>query len=331
MLVTGGLGFIGSNFIRFALEMQPTLEIVNLDVLSYGAVPENVSDVQGSPRYRFTKGDVADSKLVEPLMREIDMVVHFAAETHVDRSISGPERFLHSNVVGTFTLLDAARKNNVRKFVHISTDEVYGSASSGVSFEEEDRLRSSSPYSASKAGADMFVEAYWKTYGLKTVTMRSTNNFGQFQFPEKFIPKTIISALLGRKVPIYGRGMQIRDWIYVLDFCKAIWLAAEKGEPGAVYNVSAGNEIPNIEIANRILKILNKPSDMIQFVDDRPAHDFRYSLDSSRIRNQLGWKPEHAFDEALNETVGWYVRNESWWKPLVSDRLLSGTPWKEQW
>jgi dTDP-glucose 4,6-dehydratase len=331
ILVTGGLGFIGSNFVKFALDMWPTSEIVNLDAVSFGAVPKNVNDVQGLPRYQFTKGDITDRKLVEQLMKEIDMVIHFAAETHVDRSIANPESFLQSNVVGTFTLLDAARKADVGKFVHISTDEVYGSVSSGGSFEENDRLRSSNPYSASKASAEMFVEAYWKTYGLKTVTMRCTNNFGPFQFPEKFIPKAIISALLERNIPIYGKGMQIRDWIYVLDFCEAVRLAAEKGEPGEIYNVSAGNELPNIEVANRILGALHKPSDMIQFVQDRPGHDFRYSLDSSRIRSQLGWKPQHAFDEALKETVSWFVQNESWWRPLISDEVLSPTPWKLQW
>lgn len=331
ILVTGGLGFIGNNFVRFALEKWPTSEILNLDAISYGASPESLSEFQSSPRYRFTLGDVTNHNLVGELMREIDMVIHFAAETHVDRSISNPKSFVHSNTVGTYTLLDAARKADVERFVHISTDEVYGSAPTGSSFSETDRLSSSSPYSASKAAADMFVEAYWKTYGLKTLTMRCTNNFGPFQFPEKFIPKAIISALLDRKIPIYGQGMQIRDWIYVLDFCEAIRLAAERGEAGEIYNVSAGNEIPNVEVVNRILKALDKPRDLIQFVEDRPGHDFRYSLDSTRIRSKLGWKPEHAFDTALEETVDWFVENESWWRPLISDRVLSATPWKEHW
>lgn len=331
LLVTGGLGFIGSNFIRFVLEKRNFAAVVNVDSISYGAVRQNLSDLAHLEGYHFVKGDIADKRLVAKFMQTADVVINFAAETHVDRSISNPGSFLGSNVHGTFTLLETARRSNITKFIHISTDEVYGSASSNSTFKETDRLQTSSPYSASKAAADMFVESYHKTYGLPTVTLRCTNNFGPRQFPEKFIPKAIISALLRRKIPLYGDGMQVRDWVYVLDFCRAIELAIQKGETGTVYNVSAGNELPNLEIARRVLKILRKPPDLIQFVEDRPGHDFRYSLDSTRIRDRLGWQPEHNFSEALEETVAWYVNHESWWKPLLSRKILSPTPWKEKW
>ena len=332
ILVTGGLGFIGSNFIRFVLNSTDTApNIVNLDSVSYGSNPQNLSDIATSAGYRFVRGDTTDKDLVQTLLNEAELVVHFAAETHVDRSISAPESFLHSNVLGTFSLLEACRKSNVKRFVHISTDEVYGSSSIDASFTEQDRLQPSSPYAASKAAADMFVQAYHKTYGLNTVTLRCTNNFGPYQFPEKFIPKSIINSLLGRSIPVYGSGKQVRDWIYVLDFCKAIKLAMEKGRSGTVYNVSAGNEIPNVEVANLIVRKLNRSDKLIHFVEDRPAHDFRYSLDSSRTREELGWKPDHAFRDALERTIDWYFENQSWWRPLITDEILSPSPWKEKW
>jgi dTDP-glucose 4,6-dehydratase len=331
ILVTGGLGFIGSNFILDFVQTKLSREIINLDSISYGAVRENLGGLEQMPGYRFVQGDVANREVVKGLVRDSEVVVHFAAETHVDRSISNPGEFLHSNVLGTFTLLEAARTSNVRKFVHISTDEVYGSASGTATFREGDRLSASSPYAASKAAAEMLVEAYHKTYGLNTVTLRCTNNFGPRQFPEKFIPKIIITALQGRRVPVYGSGMQIRDWIYVLDFCKAIRLAIESGDSGVVYNVSAGNELPNLEVAKSVLAILRKPPSLIQFVEDRPGHDFRYSIDSTQIRERLGWKPDHTFPEALRETVFWYTSNESWWTPLINEKILSPTPWKEKW
>jgi len=331
ILVTGGLGFIGSNFIRHVLEERDDCTIVNLDSISFGAVRQNLSDLERLPKYRFVKGDTTDAKVVDKLMRDTDIAVHFAAETHVDRSISNPEIFLRSNVEGTFRLLEAARRNKITKFVHISTDEVYGSAPGHGSFSETDRLRSSSPYSASKAAADMFVEAYHRTYALASVTMRCTNNFGPYQFPEKFIPKTIISALVGKRIPIYGSGTQIRDWIYVKDFCNAIDMAIDRGRLGAIYNVSSGNELANLEVARLVLECLEKPLDLIHFVEDRPAHDLRYSLDSRRIRNELGWKPHHDFRNALKETVAWYVDNKAWWQPIISDKILSPTPWKEKW
>jgi dTDP-glucose 4,6-dehydratase len=330
ILVTGGLGFIGSNFIRQVHEKSKFSSIVNLDAVSYGAVRRNLDDIEGDPSYEFVEGSTTDRRLVEKLLADVDIVVHFAAETHVDRSIANPESFLHSNVVGTFTLLEAARRSGVKKFVHISTDEVYGSAS-GASFRESDRLQTSSPYSASKAAADMFVEACNKTYGMFTAILRCTNNFGPHQLVEKFIPKTIVCALLGKRISIYGSGMQVRDWIYVRDFCEAVDLAIEKGESGSIYNVSAGNELPNLELAKLILELLQRPIDLIQFVKDRPGHDFRYSLDSSRIRSELGWKPRHDFRESLRDTVRWYVDNETWWRPLINERILSPTPWEHKW
>jgi len=249
----------------------------------------------------------------------------------VDRSISNPGKFLESNVIGTFNLLEAARHSKVRKFIHISTDEVYGSAPSGEAFRENSPLNPSSPYSASKAAAEMLALAYHKTYGLPIVILRCTNNFGPRQFPEKLIPKTIIRALLGLRVPVYGNGQQIRDWTHVQDFCNAIDLALLKGVSGNIYNVSTGNEVFNLEIVTRILKILGKSSNLIEFVDDRPGHDFRYSLDSTRIRKDLAWKPEQPLSTALKSTVEWYVQNRNWWEPLLDEKVLSPTPWKEKW
>jgi dTDP-glucose 4,6-dehydratase len=331
LLVTGGLGFIGSNFIHDQITKFSDSHIVNLDAMSYGANLQNLADLANNPRYRFEKCDLRNTQKVAELVSNIDVLVNFAAETHVDRSISTPTAFLESNVIGTCSLLEAARKNNVSKFIQISTDEVYGSASSGENFNENSILKPSSPYSASKAAADMFATSYHKTYGLPIVIIRCTNNFGANQFPEKFIPKTIIRSLLGKEIPIYGNGLQIRDWIYVKDFCDAINLAIEHGAPGTVYNVSAGNELANLDVVKKVLAILNKSTDIIHFVEDRPGHDLRYSLNSSRIRNMLGWKPHFEFEDALRVTVDWYRANENWWKPLLNDKILSSTPWKESW
>jgi len=311
-------------------EKREQLSVINLDVMSYGANPNNLIDLDKSSNYRFVKGSTTDAGTVRSLQPEVDVVVNFAAETHVDRSIANPSVFFENNTMGTMALLDNARKADAR-FVQISTDEVYGQALKGKSFTEEDRLCPSNPYAASKAAADLIVESFHETYGLHTTILRCTNNFGPNQFPEKFIPKAIISSVFGRKIPVYGNGLQIRDWIYVTDFCQAILLAVEKGESGATYNVSAGNELPNIEVAKRILRKLNKPESGVEFVEDRPRHDVRYSLDSSRIRQRLGWKPSHTFDDGLDDTINWFVKNESWWTPLLSGRLLSPTPWKENW
>jgi dTDP-glucose 4,6-dehydratase len=330
ILVTGGLGFIGSNYILHATKNPKLHRITNIDSMSFGSNPENLKEIENVDFYKFVRAEVNDAAIVRDLMVDADVVVHFAAESHVDRSISDPEKFLHSNIVGTFTLLEAVRRSKVSKFIHISTDEVYGSAPAGETFHENSRLNPSSPYSASKAAAEMFAMAYHKTYGVPVVILRCTNNFGPRQFPEKLIPKTIIRALLGLRVPVYGSGQQIRDWIHVSDFCRAIDLAVEKGVGGNIYNVSAGNEISNLEMVTRILKILKKNVNLIEFVDDRPGHDFRYSLNSSRITKDLGWKSEKPLPVALENTVEWYVQNENWWKPLLNERILSPTPWKEE-
>jgi len=324
------MGFIGSNFIRLLHNEGARFTVINLDAMSYGSNPNNLTHLSDSREYRFVKGSTTDSGLVSELLEGVDVIVNFAAETHVDRSIANPGAFFESNALGTMVLLDNARRTDAR-FVQISTDEVYGPAPNGRHFTEDDRLSPSSPYAASKAAADLIVESFHATYGLHTVTLRCTNNFGPNQFPEKFIPKTIISSIIGRKIPVYGTGKQIRDWIYVQDFCNAIQLAIENGSAGTTYNVSTSKEITNVEVASRILRKLRKPEAMIEFVEDRPRHDVRYSLDSTKIREQLGWKPTHDFDDALNETVDWYVENEAWWRPLLSDRILSPTPWKEKW
>ena len=258
------------------------------------------------------------------------VIVNFAAETHVDRSISNPEAFFRSNTLGTFTLLEAARIADA-SFIQISTDEVYGDAPPSESFAESSMLKPSSPYSASKAAADMFVLAYHRTYGLKAMITRCTNNFGPYQFPEKLIPKTIIRALMNLPIPVYGSGRQIRDWIYVRDHCEAIDFVIRKGKPGEIYNISSGNEIEVLRIVELILDILKKPRDLIMHVEDRPGGDFRYSLDSSKIREELGWRPRHSFEQALAETVRWYVENEWWWRPLVNEKVLHPTPWKLKW
>ena len=331
ILVTGGLGFIGSNFVKLLLQKRDTsYSIVNLDAMSFGANPKNLADIGDLSNYRFVKGWTTDDSVVQPLMSDVDVVVNFAAETHVDRSVANPKAFFQSNTVGTMTLLEHARKHDAR-FIQISTDEVYGSAPSDYSFTEKDKLTPSSPYSTSKAAADLFVATYHQTYGLHTTILRCTNNFGPNQFPEKFIPKAIASIMTGRKIPIYGNGLQVRDWIYVQDFCRAIELAMTAGPAGAIYNVSAGNEVSNLEIVTQILKRLKMPETMLQFVEDRPGHDIRYSLDSTKIRSELGWKVTTSLTDRLNETVDWYIKNESWWRPLISDRVLSPSPWKENW
>jgi len=328
ILVTGGLGFIGSNFIRYMLTTERNVEIVNLDKMGVGSNIENLRDVERDERYRFVKGDINDSTILSRLIREVDAVVNFAAETHVDRSITDPKAFLESNTIGTFNLLENARIFNRKvRIVHVSTDEVYSDILVG-SYDEESRLKPSSPYSASKAAADMFCHAYHRTYGLDIIITRCVNNFGPYQFPEKLIPKTIIRAKLGLKVPIYGSGRNVRDWIYVLDHCEALKLVLERGVSGEIYNISAGNEYENIEVVRRILKIMGLGEDMMEFVEDRPGHDVRYSLNSSKIRRELGWKPKHDFEEALRETVKWYTANEWWWKPLADEKVLHPTPWK---
>ena len=328
ILVSGGLGFIGTNFIRYLLSEEPQVEIVNLDKMGIGSNPRNLEDLKDLENYKFVKGDISDQHVVKSLIKDVDAVVNFAAETHVDRSIKNPQAFVQSNILGTFTLLESIRKHNRSvNFVQVSTDEVYGEIQSG-SFREIDRLNPSNPYSASKASADMLCLAYNRTYELNVKITRCTNNFGPYQFPEKLIPKTIIRALKNLPVPIYGTGANVRDWIYVVDHCEAIRRVLEMGKSGEIYNISSGDEMPNIEVVRRILQYLDRNEDLISFVEDRPSHDRRYSLNSSKIRSELGWRPRHNFLSALKKTVRWYVENESWWRPLATEEILHPTPWK---
>jgi dTDP-glucose 4,6-dehydratase len=329
LLVTGGLGFIGSNFVRLMLNKHDDIQITNVDKLSTGSNPENLKDIETDKRYTLVKGDIANKDLIKNLVKEADAIVNIAAETHVDRSIADPWIFLNSNTMGAVTLFETA-KNHDKRILHVSTDEVYGDILEG-SFKETDRLNPSSPYSASKAAADLFAQAYHRTYNLDIVTVRCTNNYGPYQFPEKLIPKTIIRLLLNLTIPIYGKGTNIRDWIYVQDFCEAIDIALTKGKSGEIYNVSAGNELTNLTIAKTILKLMDKPENAINFVEDRPGHDLRYSLDSSKIRNELKWKPKYNFNEAIKTTIDWYKNNEKWWKPLATEQILHPTPWKLKW
>ena len=328
ILVTGGLGFIGSNFCRHILSEYPQHKIINIDKIGIGANPANLQDLENEKRYKFIKGDIRNSKLVNKIVKRVDTVVNIAAETHVDRSIADPKPFIQNNAIGTFTILEAVRKHNDKvKLVQVSTDEIYGEIKEG-SFKENDAPKPSNPYSASKAAADMFVIAYHKTYGLDVAITRCTNNYGPYQIPEKLIPKTIIRALGNLSVPIYGSGENVRDWIYVQDHCEAIDFVLRKGESGEIYNISSGNELPNIEIVKKTLDLLGKPDGLIAFVEDRPGHDIRYSLDSSKIRSKLGWRPKFSFERALEATVNWYVNNEWWWKPLATEKILHPTPWK---
>jgi len=331
LLVTGGLGFIASNFIRYMLKTHTDIEITNVDNLSIGANPANLKDVKKDARYGFVKGSIANFKLVSKLVKDIGAIVNAAAETHVDRSIANPQPFIESNVIGTYTILEAARRSNpATRIVHVSTDEIYGDIPEG-SFREDDRLKPSNPYASTKSAADMFALAYHRTYGLNVTVTRCTNNFGPYQHPEKLIPKTIIRAHLGLPIPVYGKGNQVRDWIYVQDHCDALAQIIEKGIPGEIYNISAGNEMPNLKVVESILNLMEKPRSLIEFVDDRPGHDVRYSLDSTKIRNQMGWKPKHNFTKALESTVRWYMNNRGWWKPLATRKILHPTPWKLKW
>ena len=330
LLVTGGLGFIGSNFVHHILKTRKDALVTNLDYEGLGSNRANVADLSGHKRYRYLKVDLADRTALRRALKDAEFVVNFAAETHVDRSIAAPELFFNSNAKGSFNLLELVRENNVRRIVQVSTDEVYGSRLSG-SFDENSPLNPSSPYSATKAAADLMARAWHTTYKVPVIVVRCTNNFGPYQHPEKFIPKIIIRTLNGQEVPLYGGGKQIRDWIYVRDFCTGVEKALENGEPGEVYNFSAGNEISNRKVAERVLRHMSKTSVKITSVEDRPGHDFRYSLSSEKARHELDWKPEHSFDDALQLTVKWYLEHSSWWKPLISDKVLSATPWKEKW
>ena len=316
LLVTGGAGFIGSNYIRHMMSSRHDLEIINLDVLTYAGNLNNLKGIEKNPNYSFIQGDICNRDLVSAILgkHKVDAIIHFAAESHVDRSITNASAFVKTNVLGTHTLLECARNHTIPKFIHISTDEVYGSTMEG-SFKETDILSPSSPYSASKAGSDLLAFSYFTTYNLPVIITRCTNNFGPYQFPEKLIPLFVTNLLDGKKVPVYGTGKNIRDWIHVSDHCRAIEFLLERGNPGEVYNIGGGHEKTNLEITQKILDILSKDDSMIEYVTDRPGHDFRYSLDCSKL-HAMGWKPKYSFDEALEETITWYTHNEWWWRPL---------------
>jgi dTDP-glucose 4,6-dehydratase len=315
VLVTGGAGFIGSNFVRWAHDAHPDWRIVTLDKLTYAGRLENLREVMDSPRHQFVKGDIADKSVAAPLVIAADIVVHFAAETHVDRSIQAAGEFIHTDVFGTFVLLEAAREApRLRRFVQISTDEVYGSVPEGHS-RETDELRPRNPYSASKAGADRLAYSYFATYGVPVVITRASNNYGSHQFPEKVIPLFITNAIDDIPLPLYGDGLNVRDWLHVDDHCRAIDLVIGKATPGEVYNVGGGNEVPNLELTRRILELTGRPSSLIRPVADRPGHDRRYALDTSKLR-ALGWTAAVPFDRGLEQTVAWYRENEWWWRPI---------------
>ena len=314
-LVTGGCGFIGSNFIRYMFREDPGAVITNLDKLTYAGNPKNLLDVEGKRGYTFVRGDICDRKLVDELLASgFDAVINFAAESHVDRSITGPAEFIQTDVFGTFTLLESCRQRGVTRYLQISTDEVYGSIEDG-SFTEESPIAPNSPYSASKAGGDLLVRAYHKTYGFPALITRSSNNFGPYQYPEKLIPLFITNAMEGIRLPLYGDGMNVRDWLFVEDNCAAIGLVLREGAPGEVYNIGGGQERTNMEITSGVLALLGKPESLIEYVTDRPGHDRRYSLDFGKVA-ALGYEPRADFEKMLEETVRWYVDNRSWWEPL---------------
>ncbi len=312
LLVTGGSGFIGSWLIRHLLCEYPDYHITNLDLLTYAGNPENLKDVENNPRYCFVQGDIRDEKLVGQLMRDADICVNVAAQTHVDRSITGPGVFITTNVVGTQNLLEAARNAQVSKFIQVSTDEVYGSIEGAAKFTEESPLEPSSPYSSSKASADLIALSYWKTYGLPVCITRCTNNYGPNQYPEKLIPLFILNASEDKRVPVYGDGLNVRDWIHVKDHSQGVATVLRDGKPGEVYNIGSGNEHNNLEITRLILGILGKPESLIQYVQDRPGHDRRYALDCAKIERELGWKASTPFEQGLRDTVQWYLDNPQW-------------------
>jgi dTDP-glucose 4,6-dehydratase len=320
ILVTGGCGFIGSNLVRHVLRSRPGLTVVNLDNLSYAGNLESLADLEGDPRHRFVHGDICDRDLLTKLIKDegIEQVMHLAAESHVDRSIMGPEIFSQTNVVGTSILLEASRKGGVKRFLHVSTDEVYGSLGPTGYFTETTPLAPSSPYSASKAGSDFLALAYHHTFKMDVLVSRCSNNYGPYQFPEKLIPLMIANALADKPLPVYGDGMNVREWLHVEDHNEALLTILERGRPGEVYNIGSGAEQPNIEIVKRILAHLGKPETLIRYVTDRPGHDRRYAIDATKLRTELGWKPRHAFESGLRSTIDWYVANRPWWERITS-------------
>ncbi|MBN2572326.1 MAG: dTDP-glucose 4,6-dehydratase [Ignavibacteriales bacterium] len=324
ILVTGGAGFIGSNFINYMVERHNDWYIINFDKLTYAGNLENLRSSENKNNYHFVKGDINNSELLEFVFNKFNIkyVINFAAESHVDRSILGAEVFIRTNILGTNTLLEIARRNNIEKFLQVSTDEVYGSLGADGKFSETTPLSPNSPYSASKASADMLALSYNHTFGLPVVVTRCSNNYGPLQFPEKLIPLMIINALNNKKLPVYGDGMNVRDWIYVLDHNKAIEKVFEDGSTGEIYNIGADQEMPNIEIVKLILKKLGKSEDLIEYVKDRPGHDRRYAIDSTKIQTKLDWKPEHKFEDAISYTIDWYLNNKEWWERIISGEYL---------
>lgn len=320
VLITGGAGFIGSNFVHYMLEKYPSYNFVNLDLLTYAGNLENLEDVQGNPNYTFVKGNIANRELVDELVKKhtIDVIVNFAAESHVDRSITEPDAFVKNNILGTQALLDVAKANQIRKFVQISTDEVYGSLGETGYFTENTPLAPNSPYSASKAGADLIVRSYHETYRLNVNITRCSNNYGPYHFPEKLIPLMITNALEDKPLPVYGNGGNVRDWLHVQDHCAAIDLVVHEGRPGEVYNIGGHNERKNIEIVEAIVDKLGKSRSLIQYVADRPGHDQRYAIDPTKITTELGWKPRYTFETGLEETIRWYVDHPDWWRRIKS-------------
>ncbi|MFB6367616.1 dTDP-glucose 4,6-dehydratase [Paenibacillus elgii] len=319
LLITGGAGFIGSNFILYMLKKYPEYKIINLDALTYAGNLENLESIKGNPNYSFVRGDIADETLIKDLfLAGIDYVINFAAESHVDRSIVEPDIFVKTNVLGTQVLLNAAKNYGITKFVQVSTDEVYGSLGPNGLFTEDTPLSPNSPYSASKAGGDMLVRAYHETFDLPVNITRCSNNYGPFQFPEKLIPLMIANALEDKSLPVYGDGLNIRDWLYVEDHCSAIDLVLHHGVNGEVYNIGGNNERTNLQIIKSILSQLGKSESLVTFVKDRPGHDRRYGIDATKITKELNWAPKHNFDTGIKETINWYLNNQDWWKRIIS-------------
>ena len=324
VLVTGGCGFIGSNLVRLLLAERPAWRVVNLDKLTYAGNPENLADLEGDPRYRFVRADLCNGELLADLFRteRFDGVLHLAAESHVDRSILAPSVFIETNVRGTQVLLEAAREFGVRRFLHVSTDEVYGSLGPTGLFTEETPLAPSSPYSASKAASDLLALSYAHTFEVPVVVTRCSNNYGPYQFPEKLIPLMIANAARDLPLPVYGDGMNVRDWIHVEDHCRGLLAAYEQGEDGEVYNFGAASERHNIDIVKLVLRLVGKPETLIQYVKDRPGHDRRYAIDARKSQAQLGWAPRHRFEDALASTVRWYLERRAWWERVISGEYL---------
>lgn len=320
VLITGGAGFIGSNFVSYFLRQHDDVQVVNFDKLTYAGNLENLAAVEGNPRYHFVKGDICDRAAVDAVLSEfsIDTIVHFAAESHVDRSILGSSVFVQTNVIGTHVVLEAARAASIGRFIHVSTDEVYGSLGTTGKFIEETPLHPNSPYASSKASSDMFVYAFYHTYGFPAIITRCSNNYGPFQFPEKLIPLMIMNALSDKPLPVYGDGLNVRDWLHVHDHCVAVDTVLRKGKPGEVYNIGGNNEWKNIDIVKLILQKINKPESLITFVKDRPGHDRRYAIDATKIKQELGWTPSYTFEKGIEETIQWYLSNQSWCKHVMT-------------